>query len=298
MMSSNAMPAGAVQIMVPAGLIQAVTALERFARSVLPVIADVIAAAEPVVVRVAEKLADPEVQGQLRSFAVEGAAFAKRVEEFESAGYAPYFAGLGKDRFSSQLDAYLVWRLARGLEQDELDRRAVLKAFQKLRQPRERDHWGPADLGVLLADARAGDILPEAFRSARRSDLLPQFVSLLEAAEHDTGSRSERLIEISAVIAPHVRTAKGRLPRFETFLHLSLLYASQDVGGRSGYTFGLVPENENRQSAGDGDPPEPVSDFLDDATAATRAELSRPQFNPTAARQALRKYLASKASPA
>ncbi len=95
------------------------------------------------------------------------------------------------------------------------------------------------------------------------------------------------MLVVARKLAPFVPSPKGRSLAPETALHESFLLTSGDAGGRRGYTYGLVPGVQDKNAP---------SDFVDAATAATRIELARPWFNPTAARQALRARLEAEAA--
>lgn len=122
---------------------------------------------------------------------------------------------------------------------------------------------------------RVADADVAAWFSAAGMDALGQeFVSLLGEASAGVSGREDRLFAIAAEIARLLPTAKGRTPRFETSLHAAFLQVSDELGGRHGYTYSDL-----------------IADYTDAATTATRVELSDPRFNPTAARQALKRCL-------
>lgn len=268
---STATFAGPVISTVAAGLEQAVPALERLATSVFRATAGFVEVIQPVIAQLAESLARPNVQSQLRGFVVEGAAFVERVEAFQSPGYAPVFSDRGEGTFSSQFCASQVWHLGQRLHQQQLDRKEALKALHRLARRKRRGIPVVRDAELLRLVART--LIPEWFAASGKDALRAEFVSLLEDAS--AGGTGHRLFAIAAEIAPVVPTAKGRTPRFETSLHAIFLNMSEGLGGQQGYTYADM-----------------ISDYTDEATAATRAELGCPRFNPTAGRQALKRALA------
>ncbi len=224
-------------------------------------------------------LALPEVQDRVQRAAEVLMDAKQRFYAFESPGYIPYFQDMNDGPFWARARAGLVWYRARCIHRAHAEERELRMALHALAR---RRRWHPSLVrhAEILSTYRDDPTLAGAFRDAQCPELAPRFEHLLRDARNGNPSSGAELIAITHKIASVVPSPRGRPLAFETALHQALLLTSGDAGGRQGYTYGLVPEGQDGEDA--------PSDFVDAATAATRIELARPWFNPTAARQARR----------
>lgn len=200
-----------------------------------------------------------------------------RIAAIDAPGYTPYFEHLGCSALEARVRTGIVRHLARQFYRESQDKRVALSAFHDLAK---RPRWHPAlrrQVETLRDRCWNADFLDEACRQAGCPELKHELLGLLRETQEGDFSCGPRLIALAAQIAPFAPSPRGRPVRFETVLHRVFLCWSADAGGREGYTYDVDLE-----------------DFVDEATAATRTELSRRSFTPVAARYAERKHRARK----